>query len=95
MGCGSSIPGPRIYGRHRKSCITPVSREQHPKIQILRCIVSDDSQSLTLFLKDTTYVTDPSDEVFFAGRVAVWEKFEGQGFFLTVLYHEWFIVENK
>ena len=75
--------------------LLPVSQEQHPKIQILRCIVSDDSQSLTLFLKDTSYITDPNDEVFFAGRVTVCEKFEGQTFFLAVLYHEWFIVENK
>jgi len=74
--------------------LLPIAREQHPNITILRCIVSHDGRTLTLFLKDTTYVTDPTDELFFAGRVAVCERVAGEEFFLAVLYHEWFIIDT-
>lgn len=74
--------------------LLPIPRQQHPNSTILRCIVSHDGRTLTLFLKDTTHITDPADELFFAGRVAVCEKFEGEQFFLATLYHEWFIVDN-
>ena len=75
--------------------LLPVSRDRHPNITILRCIVSDDGQSLTIFLKDTTYVPDPQHEMFYAGFVAVCDKFPGETFYLAILYHEWFIVENR
>lgn len=75
--------------------LLPIAQERHPNIKILRCIISDDGQTLTLFLKDTTNITDPDEELFFAGRVAVCDKFEGEEFFLAILYHEWFIIENK
>ena len=74
--------------------LLPIAREQHPNITVLRCLVSHDGRTLTLFLKDTTYVTDPADELFFAGRVAVCDKVEGEEFFLAVLYHEWFIIDT-
>ena len=38
--------------------LLPVDREHHPNITILRCIASEDHPALTIFLKDTTYVTD-------------------------------------
>lgn len=47
--------------------LLPVDREHHPNITLLRCIDSADGQSLTLFLKDTTYSDDP----FIAGFLAV------------------------
>jgi hypothetical protein len=75
--------------------LLPVAQEQHRHITVLRCIVSSDAQTLTLFLKDTTYAPHPEEEFFFAGRVAVCDKFEGEEFFLAILYHEWFIIENK
>ena len=59
-----------------------IPREQHPNITVLRCLVSHDGQTLPLFLKDTTYVTDPTDELFFAGRVAVWDTVAGEEFVL-------------
>ncbi len=70
--------------------LLPVDREHHPKITLLRCIESKDGQSLTLFLKDTTYEDDP----FFAGFVAVCDRLDGEQFFLTIVYHEWFIIDE-
>jgi len=74
--------------------LLPISREQHPNITILRCIEGDNGQSLTIFLKDTTYLRDPEDEKFFAGFMAVCDKFPGENFFLATVFHEWFIIED-
>ena len=74
--------------------LLPVSRKQHPNIQLLRCVVGDGGKTLTLFLKDTTYTTSPPDEMFDAGRIAVCERFEEHEFFLASVYHEWFIISN-
>jgi hypothetical protein len=40
-------------------------------------------------------VTDPRDEYFAAGYVAVCEQFPEQDFYVAILYHEWFMVENR
>lgn len=80
-----------INGYH---VLLPVPQEQHPNITILRCIVGDNGKTLTLFLKDTTYVDNPDDEMFFAGFVAVCGKVPGEEFFIAIVYHEWFITEN-
>ena len=74
--------------------LLPVERERHANITILRCIPSADGQTLTIFLKDVTYVSNSDDEIFYAGYVVICEKFPGQEFFLTFFYHEWFIIEN-
>jgi len=77
--------------------LLPVARERHPNITILRCIVGDNGQALTLFLKDTTYVHDDTPEwevMFMAGFVAICDKVPGEDFFIAILYHEWFIIEN-
>ncbi len=74
--------------------LLPVHRDQHANITILRCIVSDDQQVLTIFLKDTTYTPNPEDEWWGAGRVAICEKFEDQAFYLAIFYHEWFVTEK-
>ena len=74
--------------------LLPVYKEHHPNITILRCIVSDNGQTLTLFLKDTTYVDNPDEEIFFAWFVAICDKVPGEEFFIAILYHEWFIIEN-
>ena len=73
--------------------LLPVGRSHHANITILRCIVGDDEQSLTIFLKDTTHVKDPADELFLAGFVAVCDRVPGEPFFLAILYHEWYIIE--
>jgi len=74
--------------------LLPISRERHPNITILRCIEGDDGQSLTIFLKDTTYVREPDDEKFSAGFMAVCDKFPDEDFFLAIVFHEWFIIDE-
>jgi hypothetical protein len=73
-----------------RDVLLPVDRERHANVTILRCIVSNDEQSLTVFLTDTTY-----NEGIFAGCVAVCDRFEGQDFYVAVLYHEWYVIENE
>lgn len=72
--------------------LLPVDQEHFPNITILRCIPSADGQTLTIFLKDTTYGDGPQYETFWAGFVAVCEKVPGEQFFIATLYHEWFII---
>jgi len=74
--------------------LLPVEKEHHAHITILRCIPSQDGQTLTIFLKDTTHVDDSELETFQAGFVAICEKVKGEEFFITTLYHEWFIISN-
>lgn len=70
--------------------LLPVYLEQLPNITILRVIESKDSNTLTVFLKDTTYDNDD----FFSGFVAICEKFADEEFFTATVYHEWFILEK-
>ncbi|MCP4109158.1 MAG: hypothetical protein GY749_27120 [Desulfobacteraceae bacterium] len=70
-------------------------RTNHRNVTILRCIEGDNGSVLTIFLKDTTYVSNPDDEMFDAGFVAVCDKFQGEDFYIAVLYHEWFIIGNS
>lgn len=81
----------KIAGR---SVLLPVSRERHVNITILRCQASEDGSNLTIFLKDTTYSDGPENEQFDAGFMAVCDKVAGEQFFLAIVYHEWFIIEN-
>ncbi|MGH2585805.1 MAG: hypothetical protein ACRDJE_12900 [Dehalococcoidia bacterium] len=76
-----------------RDVLLPLHAEQRPNVTILRTIVSEDQQTLTIFLKDITYA-DPKYELFTAGFVAVCDKFPDQDFYVAILYHEWFIVEN-
>ncbi len=73
--------------------LLPIDKERHPNVSLLRLIVSEDRRTLTVFLKDTTHTEGPEDEMFSAGRLAVCDRFPGQDFYLTVIYHEWFIIE--
>ncbi len=75
--------------------LLPLERENLPNISLLRCIESKDGKTLTLFLKDTTYVTNPRNEFFDAGRIAICEKVAGAEFYIAVVYHAWFMVDNK
>ena len=74
--------------------LLPVAKKQHRNITILRCIVGDGAESLTIFLKDTTFIDDPSCEFFQAGFAAVCDKLSGEELYVAILYHEWFIVDN-
>jgi len=70
--------------------LLPVDASSHQNITILRAIWSADGNSLTLFLKDTTF----DDDMFVSGYMAVCDRPKGEQFFLAVLYHEWFIIEK-
>ena len=74
--------------------LLPIGREHHQNITVLRSIVSEDGNSLTVFLKDTTHYPDAKDELFWAGRMAVCDRVAGEDFFIAIVYHEWFIIEN-
>jgi hypothetical protein len=77
-----------------RAVLLPLDAEQRPNVTILRTIVSEDQRTLTIFLKDTTYVENPRDEFFMAGFVAICDKFPDEEFYVAIVYHEWFIVEN-
>jgi hypothetical protein len=74
--------------------LLPIGKEHLPNITVLRCIASDDGQTLTLFLKDTTFATDPRYETLMAGFLAICDKMPGEDFFVAIVYHEWFIIRN-
>jgi len=76
------------------SVLLPFDRKRHPNVTILRSIVSRDGDSLTVFLKDTTLYPDPEDELFCAGRMAVCDRVLGEEFFLAVVFHEWFVIND-
>jgi hypothetical protein len=71
--------------------LLPVGADQHPNITVLRTIPSADSNSLTIFLKDTTWYDDP----FASGFLAVCDRFETEPWFIAIVYHEWFIIEQS
>ncbi len=75
--------------------LLPVSGEDHPHLTVLRSILSADGKTLTLFLKDTTYVSDPQHEWIEAGRLAICEKVPHSEFYIATVYHEWFILDNE
>lgn len=80
----------QIEGR---DVLLPIGRSRHPNVTILRTIVSDDGKSLTIFLKDTTYVDDPQYEFFSAGFLAVCDRVPGETFYIAHVYHEWFMLD--
>lgn len=88
------IGSPKFMQINGFDVLLPLDKEERPNVTILRCIVGDGGQSLTIFLKDTTYIDDPSCEFFQAGFVAVCDKMPGEDFVVAILYHEWFIVDN-
>ena len=65
-----------------------VSRSHHPNINILHHFLSEDKAKLVIYLKDTTY----DDSLLGAGYVAIGD-YQSEGFYLTTLYHEWFIID--
>ena len=69
--------------------LLPIECDRHRNITILRTVWSIDHNSLTLFLKDTTY----SDDWFMSGYMAVCDRMVDQDFYVAILYHEWFMIE--
>jgi hypothetical protein len=74
--------------------LLPISNKNRPNIEILRCVVSEDGNTLTIFLKDRTF-SQPDYEYFDAGRIAICDRIRGTDIFIVVVYHEWFAVENE
>jgi hypothetical protein len=74
--------------------LLPLDKSRHANITILRTVVDKEDKTLTIFLKDTTYSNSPNDEFFMAGFVAISDKVPGENFFITIFYHEWFILEE-
>ncbi len=72
--------------------LLPLDKSRHANLTILRTIISLDGNSLTIFLKDTTYY---GDDPFSAGYMTVCDRLADEGFFLAILYHEWFIIERS
>lgn len=68
--------------------LLPVSRSHHPNITLLHHFLSEDHSKLVIYLKDTTY----DDSVFGAGYVTIGDR-QPEGFYLTTLYHDWFIID--
>ncbi len=69
--------------------LLPIPRKYHPNIEISRTIWSADGNSVTIFLTDTTFSTD----LFEIGYLAICDKVAGENFWLTILYHERFVIE--
>ena len=69
--------------------LLPIPRKYHQNIEISRTIWSADGNSVTIFLTDTTFSTD----WFEIGYLAVCDKVAGENFWLTILYHERFVIE--
>jgi hypothetical protein len=74
-----------------REVLLKIPEENQKNVTVLRFHVSSDGSSITVFLKDTTHVTDPKDEKFEAGRVAICDRFPGHDFYVAIFFHEWFI----
>jgi hypothetical protein len=74
----------------RFDVLLPIGKENHKNIAIDRCIESKDGKTLTVFLHDRTYDTDPEMDML-AGRLAVCEKVPEQDWFIAIVYHECWI----
>ena len=85
---------PEFIEINGKSVLLPIDQEQHKNITILRTITDKEEKTITVFLKDTTYVKEPEDEWFMAGFVAICDKVSDEDFFIAILYHEWFIIND-
>jgi hypothetical protein len=70
--------------------LLPIPLKHHPNIKVIRTIWSANSNSVTIFLTDTTY----GSEWYEIGYLAVCDKVVGEEFWLAILYHEWFVIEQ-
>lgn len=78
----------------KKIILLPLDREHHKNITILRKTIDKEEKLLIIFLKDTTYIEKSEDECSSGGFVAICEKVPDEEFYLVILYHEWFIIEE-
>ena len=85
---------PEFIEINGKPVLLPIDQEQHRNITVLRVITDKEEKTMTVFLKDTTYVEEPENEWFAAGFVVICDKVPGEDFFIAILYHEWFIIDE-
>ena len=79
------------------SLLLPLDAERRAHVEILRFLPSAGGSSITLFLKDLTGFGkwfSAENEMFYAGYLAVCDRFPGQDFYVAVVYHEWFMIEH-
>jgi hypothetical protein len=69
--------------------LLPVGREHHASLEPVRCIFSEDAETMTLFLRDMTCDAGLSSD-----RLAVCERFPGEDWYIAVFYHEWTLIDN-
>ncbi len=72
-----------------QNILLPVGREHHASLELVRCIFSEDAETMTLSLRDRTYDAGPSSD-----RLAVCERFPGEDWYIAVFYHEWTLIDN-
>jgi hypothetical protein len=75
-----------------KAVLLPLDRKHHPNLTVLRTIESADGKSLVLFLQDTTYLSDYG--LLDTGFLAVCDKVAGEEFYIAIVYHEWYLLEE-
>ena len=81
---------PEFVDLANHSVLLPLSKEHHKNLKLLRCIVSEDGRTLTIFLQDFTY--DANEDSNLNGYVAICEKFDDTQGFIAVFYHEWYVI---
>src|SRR3712207_5577994 len=74
---------PEILDINGYAVLLPCSRDLHPNITILRTDLAANAQSLTVFLKDTSSVSDPTSERFAAGRLVFCDRVPGSELYLA------------
>jgi len=72
------------------SVLLPIRTEEHPNVKLERIIPSSDRETLTIFLKNTTF----GKEWMECGFLAIAEKLPGVAAFAAILYHERFVIND-
>ena len=73
-------------GKH--NALLPVGRKHHSNITILHYFLSEDHSKLVVYLKDTTYYEED-------GYVSICDLVKPENFYISTVYHEWFITDYK
>ncbi|MBF0121644.1 MAG: hypothetical protein HQK79_22665 [Desulfobacterales bacterium] len=70
--------------------LLPIEKEHHKNVIILRCIVSEDKEFLTIFLKDTTFYEGVD-----SGFIAICKKVPDEKWYISIVYHEWMLTDYE
>jgi hypothetical protein len=74
-------------GKH--NILLPVGREHHSHITILHYFLSEDHAKLVIYLKDSTYYEDDLT----IGFMSICDLVEPENFYISTVYHEWFMTD--